>query len=171
MEKLNIAVSACLLGSEVRYDGTGKLQSIMLEELKPIANWVGLCPEVEAGLGIPREPIELVQSANEIRVLQVSNSEIDRTDALRDCVARQTWLAQLDGFIFKARSPSCGVATTPLWNTEGKKINETDGEFVRGVRTRFPNLPLIDEEQWLCPTRRALFLDSAQAYRISRVEN
>ena len=122
------------------------------------------CPEVEAGLGIPREPIQLQQLGSKIRVLQVSDRSIDLTEALRNCAADQSWLAGIDGYIFKARSPSCGVGTAPLWNQKDKQAASTDGEFVRCIKARYVDLPMIDEEQWQHTNLQQEFLLAAQAY-------
>lgn len=165
---MKIAMSACLLGHEVRYDGTGKLQSELLSELTDEIEVVSFCPEVDAGLGIPREPIQLVETqpgeGSDIRVLQVSDPLIDRTEALRLSAQRQSWLATIDGYIFKARSPSCGVGTTPVWSESGEGIGRADGEFVRCLRQSYPHLPLIDEEQWHNKKLRQVFLAAAAAY-------
>lgn len=165
---MKIAISACLQGCEVRYDGTGKLQAELIAELKDIVEVVSFCPEVDAGLGIPREPIQLVeiqsQAGSDIRVLQVSDAAIDRTEVLRLSAQRQGWLASISGYIFKARSPSCGVASTPVWSQTGETVTYSDGEFVRCIRARYPQMPLIDEEQWRDAEAKAAFLAAAYAY-------
>lgn len=166
---MKIGISACLLGHEVRYDGTGKLQAELIAELTDSVEMVSFCPEVDAGLGIPREPIQLVdvqsQIRSDIRVLQVSDSSVDRTDALRLSAQRQAWLANISGYIFKARSPSCGVASTPIWSKDSERVGTGDGEFVRCLRQQYPQLPLIDEEQWKNLKDRQVFLAAASAYR------
>lgn len=135
---MRIGISACLLGCEVRYDGTGKLQAELIAELTDSVELVSFCPEVDAGLGIPREPIQLVDVQSKvgsgIRVLQVSDSSVDRTEALRLSAQRQDWLATISGYIFKARSPSCGIASTPIWSEDAERIGTGDGEFVRCLR-------------------------------------
>ena len=73
---MKIAISACLLGQEVRYDGTGKCQPSIISALQHKVELIPFCPEVEAGLGIPREPIQLQQLASEIRVVQVSDTSV-----------------------------------------------------------------------------------------------
>lgn len=173
---LKIAISACLQGCEVRYDGTGKRQPVMLDELTDY-ELIGFCPEAEAGLGIPRPPIQLVQKSDghqqgiepDIRVLQVSDSSVDRTQQLRDCAQAQNWLAQVDGFIFKARSPSCGVGSTPVWNDKNEQVAVSDGEFVRCLRRSYPQLPLIDEEQWRDQALKQEFLQAVQRYSKARL--
>lgn len=170
---MKIGISACLLGHQVRYDGTGKLQAELVSELEGRVEIVSFCPEVDAGLGIPREPIQLVdvqsQLGSDIRVLQVSDSSVDRTDALRLSAQRQDWLATISGYIFKARSPSCGVASTPIWSKDSEKIGTGDGEFVRCLRQQYPQLPLIDEEQWKYFAERKVFLAAASAYSHQQV--
>ncbi len=162
---MKIAISACLLGQAVRYDGTGKCQPSIISALKNKAELIPFCPEVEAGLGIPREPIQLQQLGSEIRVVQVSDTSIDQTQALRDCAAAQGWLKDIDGYIFKARSPSCGIGSTPLWNQQDIYTETTDGEFVRSIKALYVGLPMIDEEQWQQAKNQQDFLLAARAYK------
>tara|TARA_B100000809_G_scaffold245334_1_gene272185 strand:- start:1131 stop:1640 length:510 start_codon:yes stop_codon:yes gene_type:complete len=166
---MKIGISACLLGQQVRYDGTGKCESSIISALKHNAELIPFCPEVEAGLGIPREPIQLQQLGSEIRVLQVSDTSIDLTEALRNCAAGQGWLAGIDGYIFKARSPSCGVGTAPLWNQKDEHIATIDGEFVRNIKARYVDLPMIDEEQWRQVKLQQKFLLAVQIYNARKL--
>jgi len=171
--RLKIGISACLLGESVRYDGTGKKQNNILTSLADSADLISFCPEVEAGLGIPRKPIQLVQVKSDICVLQVDDDSIDSTQALRACAA-QSQFSLLHGYIVKARSPSCGFQSTPVWaatedclphnEQQLKTIAVDDGEFVRALRGRYPQLPFIDEEAWRCKEQRTKFLAAAKTY-------
>jgi uncharacterized protein YbbK (DUF523 family) len=60
LPRIRIGISACLLGSRVRYDGQHKRDSFLADELTPLVDWVPVCPEVEVGMGVPREPVRLI---------------------------------------------------------------------------------------------------------------
>ena len=62
-QKIRLGVSACLLGREVRYDGGHKRDRFLTDTLGPFVEWVPVCPEVEIGLGVPRDTIRLVGDA------------------------------------------------------------------------------------------------------------
>lgn len=142
-----ICVSPCLLGVPCRYDGTARPTEI--SALGPDVEWVPFCPESEAGLGCPREPIELVETApGEVRVLGV-RSRRDVTDRLRAvCETRAEAIRAergVDLFLLKARSPSCGVES-PLHAPDGTVVGTTPGEWARTVRESFPCVPVWTEE-------------------------
>jgi len=112
---IKIGISSCLLGQNVRYDGTNKWNAAIVEFLGPRVEFIPICPEVAIGLGVPRPPIQLVDVAGEVRALGVEDSSLDVTARLRD-YGQQTaqQLANISGFIFKARSPSCGVGNVVI---------------------------------------------------------
>lgn len=136
-------MSACLLGRPVRYDGEHQHEPIVVDVLARHLNLRELCPEVGIGLPVPRPPIHIIQIGEQRRVRGVEAPHQDVTDAL------QQFGHDTDdhfcGFILKARSPSCGVGTTPLLDQRGEVIDTTDGEFSRILRQRFPCTPLTDE--------------------------
>src|SRR5215207_1867890 len=113
-----VGISRCLIGDEVRYDGTHRLDERVIELLGPHVEWVAVCPEVEIGMGTPREPIHLVASPDgvasmdqRVRLVGTTTGE-DWTARMHDWARERTRaLAALDlsGYVFKARSPSCGI--------------------------------------------------------------
>src|SRR2546423_1752383 len=108
---IRVGISMCLLGERVRYDGGHKLDRFLTDVLAKYVEFVPVCPEVEIGLGTPREPIHLVEVAGEIRLRGVE-SDIDHTTAMRRYARRRVdELAKLDlcGYILKKDSPSCGM--------------------------------------------------------------
>jgi len=114
-----VGVSQCLLGDAVRYDGQSKTNQIILEQLKPLFEFMPICPEVEAGLSIPRPPVQLTGSIKEPRLTGRDDASIDVTDIMqRYCEKKPAALSQLSGFIFKSRSPSCGLNSTPVFIEE-----------------------------------------------------
>ena len=108
-EKIKIAVSSCLLGEAVRYDGTDKYIE-KITELAAEYTLVSLCPEMAVGMGVPRPPIHLVEVNNEIQVLAVDDSSKNMTKLLSE-YGREVAVEYKDicGYIFKKNSPSCGT--------------------------------------------------------------
>lgn len=165
--KPRVGVSACLLGERVRYDGGHKLQVPLVEAFRDQVEWVPLCPEVEIGLGVPREAIQLEAAPQGVRLISVE-SRRDLTQTMRDWAARRLGaLAQagLDGYIFKARSPSCGLGSTPVVG----RPEVRDGLFTEVLRARLPDLPVADEEEVSDPESRSRFLRLAGARRDLRL--
>src|SRR5437867_1578905 len=108
---LRLGISACLLGQAVRYDGGHKRDPFLAETLGRFVEWVPVCPEVELGLGVPREPIRLEGDPAAPRLV-AAKSRRDLTRAMtRLARARAAELARLDlvGYVFKKDSPSCGM--------------------------------------------------------------
>src|SRR6185369_3930997 len=109
--RIRLGISACLIGDEVRHDGGHKRDTYLADVLGPLVEWVKVCPEVEIGMGTPREPIELVNESGPIRLLTVT-TRIDYTASMTAFAAsRADALAAegLSGFILKSHSPSCGL--------------------------------------------------------------
>lgn len=147
-DKIKLGISSCLLGNNVRYDGGHKLDLYLKDTLGRIVEWVPICPEVEAGLSVPREPMQLVGDAAKPRLLTIETKQ-DLTDALVCWIdVKLKNLEELDvrGFVFKARSPSCGVRDTELFSTLGESIGVRAGLFAEAVMSCFPSLPVEDEE-------------------------
>ncbi len=165
MKKLQCAISQCLLGEKVRYDGREKLNTFITQELSRNIDWLPICPEVEIGLPVPRPPIHLINSEIGIRAVFVQDESHDLTETLRGhASSMQEKLLNVDGYIFKARSPSCGVRTVPV---QGEKFL-TNGIFVEAVKKLLPCLPLIDEEQIADKNLRVQFFESMLSYRATR---
>lgn len=143
--KPRVLVSACLVGNKVRYDGGDKLQPLFQECFEP---WLQLeihCPEMAAGLGVPRPPIHWVEDTD-LRLREVANPDHDVTDQLLDSTRlflrdAEPWTAA----ILKARSPSCGSGTTPVHGADGNQRRVGDGVFVQQLKQRFPGICITDE--------------------------
>lgn len=139
-----IGISACLLGNRVRYDGHHKRADLIVDTLSPRVDWLPVCPEVEAGLGVPRPPVRLVRAGHEVRVIGVDDPALDVTGVLtRHAEHRVRNLSGISGFILKSRSPSCGLSSTPLRDS-GELIS---GVFANHLQRTWPELPLAEEQQ------------------------
>lgn len=143
---MTIAVSACLLGEKVRFDGGHKEERFVTRELGRYATFVPFCPEAPA-FGTPRPSIRLVDVAGAVRVWS-NKDDSDLTEALErqvtlqcDAIASEP----LCGIILKARSPSCGLGSTKLYRTNGHTEGKSDGLFAKACKERFPLLPIEDE--------------------------
>jgi uncharacterized protein YbgA (DUF1722 family)/uncharacterized protein YbbK (DUF523 family) len=149
MEKIRVGISACLLGENVRYDGGHQLDRFLRDSLGAFFEYVSVCPEVEAGFGVPREPIRLVGAIEDPHILTV-NTARDLTGQMQDWAAQrvETLASEnLCGFIFKSRSPSSGMERVKVYPVEGggMPIKKGVGLFARAFMDRFPFLPVEEE--------------------------
>jgi len=170
---IRVGISACLLGQEVRYDGGHKRDPLILETLGPLFEWVPVCPEVELGLGVPRDALSLEGPAAAPRLVFRDNRR-DVTDRMNDWSRRRlTDLegAGLCGYIFKSRSPSCGVRGVPLGSPDPRRAPRPEGVglFARVLLERFPLLPVEDEEGLHDGSRRDAFVERVLSYSRARV--
>ena len=164
---LRLGISRCLLGEEVRYDGRHNLDNFLTEVLGRYVEWIPVCPEVEAGLGTPREPMRLVGNPQNSRLVTIE-SRIDHTRALQTmAMNRIEGLKKLDlsGYVFKKSSPSCGIGRVRLYNEHGVPSRKGVGLFARAFIEQFPLIP-VEEEGRLCePTLRENFIERIFCYR------
>ena len=133
-----VGVSSCLLGEEVRFNGGHKRHRFLTDELGPHVDWVAYCPEVSAGLGTPREPIRLTADG---RLVNRSGTA-DHTSAVA-ALPLPSW--DLDGYVFKAKSPSCGIRAIPRYGPDGSAGSMGPGLYAARVLARFPLLAVEDE--------------------------
>lgn len=161
MDKIRIGVSKCLLGEPVRYDGQHKLDHFITDILGRYFEFVGVCPEVECGLGVPREPVRLVGDPANPRLV-TSRTGMDHTDRMQEwCRRRVVELEREDlcGFIFKARSPSSGMEAVKVYNEKGMVTGKAPGMFGRAFMEHFPNLPCEEEGRLNDPDLREGFIE------------
>lgn len=168
---VRIGVSSCLLGEQVRHDGGHKRDPFLVRTLGAMIEWVPVCPEVELGLGTPREAIRLVRDPSEadgVRLVTVRTG-VDLTGRMRRYARRRVReLAKndLSGYILKKDSPSCGMERVKVWRPEGG-ANERNGRglFAAELRRQFPNLPIEEEGRLHDPALRENFMDRVFMYR------
>ncbi len=166
--RLTIAVSSCLLGNRVRYDGRDKRNGWICDQLVRDFNLIPICPEADAGLSIPRPPVQLVGDPQRPRALGVEDASLDVTAILESFAAKRVAeLSEISGFICKARSPSCGLGTVPVYDMAGEVVAEDHGIFMRMLRQRYPLLPIIDEQGIGDPERRRRFLQRLRERNLS----
>lgn len=161
---LKIGVAACLLGEPVRYDGGHKRSQTLLRHLASHYELLPICPEVAAGLGVPRPPVQLVLRNGAIRAVGVADERLDVTQPLIEYGQRiAAGELALCGYVFKSRSPSCGLGSTPIRAGDGA-ITHGHGLFARQLIETLPGLPVIDEEQLEQEPLRQQFLRRVAAY-------
>lgn len=144
LKKIKVGISACLLGQPVRFNGSHKNSPFCNEVLSEWFEFIAICPEVEIGMGIPREPIRLVNENNQIRVKNVTDQTKDYTDQLHALAdQRAPELNDLCGYIFMQKSPSCGVFRVKVYNQNGMpETNPAMGAFAYKLKQHYPLLPM-----------------------------
>ena len=157
-----VGVSACLLGEEVRYDGDHKLDGFISGPLARAVELRPVCPEVDIGLGVPREPIKLARRGDDLRLV-ASESGTDLTAAMRsyaEAKVQELDAAGICGYVLKSRSPSCGLGSVPI---DGAEIG--DGLFAAALSKLCELLPLVEETGLNGNDSREVFLARVLAYR------
>jgi FdhD protein len=156
-DRPRVGISACLLGEPVRYDGRHKRDAWLVDVLGPQVEWVPVCPEVEAGFGTPRETMQLLDNGRGGLALMTTDTKRDLTETMqRYASGRVDELAgaELDGYVLKADSPSCGL--------------EGPGLFAAALIARLPGLPVTDERQLSDVREREAFADRVRAHHHAR---
>ncbi|MBG6093622.1 DUF523 and DUF1722 domain-containing protein [Actinomadura viridis] len=159
-----LAVSSCLLGEPVRYNGGHSRDRFLTGPLARHVDWVPICPEMEIGLGAPRPTMRLLTDGR----IVTRDGTADHTEAMT-ALARDRIpdLDGLDGYVLKSRSPSCGLLGLPRY-ASGREGERTDGQPVdrRGsgvfaglVREALPHLPLEEEGRLRDPGLREHFVE------------
>src|SRR5690242_19296936 len=145
--KVRLGVSACLLGESVRYDGGHKRDRFLTETLAPYVEWVPVCPEVELGLGVPRDTLRLVGEAAAPRLVVEHTGEDLTARMARFAHRRLEALAalELDGYVLKRASPSCGLFRVRVYDAKRAPSAAGRGLFAAALVDRLPALPVEEE--------------------------
>ncbi len=164
--KPRLGISACLLGERVRYDGGHKLDRHLRDVLGECVEWVPVCPEAECGLSVPREAMRLVGGLADPRLV-TRTTGIDHTERMKSWATKR--LAEpdalrLDGFVLKARSPSCALSVEVV-DAAGNPVGRGPGLFARALIQRFPGLPVAEDEALHDPRAWKAFLARVTARR------
>jgi len=165
-DPIPIGVSTCLLGEHVRFDGGHKRDPFLVETFGRYVKWVPVCPEVEAGLGVPRESMHLRHVDGQVRLV-TTKTGIDHTDTMRRYAARRVAaLAAHDlcGYVLKKNSPSCGMERVKIYGRSGP-VASGRGLFATALLEAFPHLPVEEEGRLSDPRLRENFIERVFAYR------
>ena len=159
-DMIRLGISSCLLGNKVRYDGGHQHDPFLTATLGQFVHYVPVCPEVECGLPIPRESLRLVGDPDNPRLL-TSRSGEDYTDRMKEWAAaklKELEKEDLDGFVFKRKSPSSGLERVKVYSPAGMPSNRGVGIFARAFIQHFPNLPVEDDGRLNDPLLRENFI-------------
>lgn len=157
---MNIGISTCLLGENVRYDGGHKLDRYLRDLLGKYVNYIPVCPESESGLPIPREAMRLTGEVENPRLVTI-NTGTDHTKRLKIWSERR--LDELEGqnlcgFIFKSKSPSSGMERVKVYNEKRHPVPRGRGLFAGMFMDRFPIVPVEDDGRLHDPVLRENFI-------------
>lgn len=167
-EKIKVGISSCLLGNNVRWNGGHKRDRYLVETLGQFVEWVPVCPEVETGLGVPRETLRLVGDADDPRLV-TTKTGVDHTDAMQQWAQKRLKdlaAENLCGFVFKCDSPSSGMVRVKVYNAKGHPEKKGVGIFARAFMNRFPLIPAEDDGRLHNPAIRENFI--AQIFSLKR---
>ena len=169
-EPIRIGVSSCLLGEEVRFDGGHKRSDFLTETLGRFVEFVPVCPELEIGLGVPRESIRLVRGSDHADAVRLVGNKtgLDHTDEMNAYAERRTTALcceELSGYLLKKDSPSCGMERVRVYATSGMATRDGAGLFASALMRRYPSLPVEEEGRLNDPHLRENFVERVFAYR------
>jgi uncharacterized protein YbgA (DUF1722 family)/uncharacterized protein YbbK (DUF523 family) len=134
--------------------------------------WVPVCPEVEVGMGVPRESVRLARGPRGRTLMLGNESNEDWTLRMEAFAARRVArlaTLELSGYVLKSRSPSCGMERVNLHSTTdverpGQPKKTGVGLFAAELTRTLPNLP-VEEEGRLADARlRENFIERVFAY-------
>lgn len=160
-DKIRLGISSCLLGAKVRYDGGHKLDRYLVDVLGAYVEYVPVCPEVEVGLPVPRDTLRLVEDDHgQVRLVFARTGEdmTARMDAWARQRIKELEAEDLDGFVFKSKSPSSGMERVKLYAKNGVPRKAGVGLFARRFMEHFPLLPVEEEGRLHDPALRENFI-------------
>ena len=159
-KRIRIGVSSCLVGENVRYDGDNREDAYVTGTLGKYFELVPVCPEVELGMGVPRETVRLEGAPDTPRMVATGSGAdwTERMQALAERRGEELARLELRGFIFKKGSPSCGLHRVPVFDAEGRSRRAGRGLFADAAVRRFPLLPMEDEEGLKAVEARGSFI-------------
>ena len=166
MSRPKIAISACLMGAEVRFNGGHKESRLCSRTLAEHFEFVPLCPEVAIGMGIPREPIRLVGDPQSPQAVGTVNPSINVTAPLAEYGEKMAGeLNDICGYIFMQQSPSCGLERVKVYQDNGAPVNGGGrGIYAQAFCARHPDLPVEEAGRLNDPVLRENFITRVLAY-------
>ena len=166
-EPIRVGISACLTGERVRFNGEHSRDPFLTDTVGRFVEFVPVCPEMEIGLGAPRETIRLETSSHAIRLV-APKSGTDLTDRMtayaRNKVA-ELEKQDLCGFVFKKDSPSCGLFRVKTYDAKGVPCRDGRGLFASVLTELAPQLPVEEEGRLNDPKLRENFFERVFGYR------
>jgi len=164
---IQIGISSCLLGNEVRFDGGHKRDRYITDTLACYFTFVPVCPEVECGLPVPRESMRLVGDPENPRLItgKTGTDHTERMNKWAETRVRELEKEGLCGFIFKSKSPSSGMERVKVYDKNNIPRSIGVGLFARAFKQHFPLLPTEEEGRLHDIVLRENFIESVFVYR------
>jgi uncharacterized protein YbgA (DUF1722 family)/uncharacterized protein YbbK (DUF523 family) len=159
--KFKIGISSCLLGNPVRWNAGHKLDRFLTNTLGQFVEYVPVCPEVEAGFGVPRESVRLVGDPENPRMITFKSKK-DLTDQMKRWAKKRVKELEkedLCGFIFKSDSPSSGMIRVKVYSEKGMPRKVGVGMFAKAFMDHFPRIPVEDDGRLHNPAIRENFIE------------
>ena len=170
--KIKIGVSSCLIGEKVRWNGDHKQNHFVREVLEKYFDYVSICPEMEIGMGVPRETVALYGNPKKLSMIS-KKSQTDWTKPMESYIKNRIPSlkdADLCGYIFKSKSPSCGLGGVPVYaNFGSQKVQHVAGMFAKAFINKFPLIPTEDEGRLNDSKIRENFI--VRVFSFSRLQN
>jgi uncharacterized protein YbgA (DUF1722 family)/uncharacterized protein YbbK (DUF523 family) len=164
--KPKLGISACLLGQKVRFDGGHKREQFLTDLFGRFVEWIPICPEVEVGMGVPRESVRLVGTPSNPKMI-AEKSGRDWTAAMSQFAAkrlRDMAEISLSGYILKKNSPSCGMERVRVYSSKGMPERQGRGLFAAALMKQWPLLPIEEEGRLNDLKLRENFIERVFAY-------
>ena len=160
-ERVRLGISSCLLGNAVRWNSGHKMDRYLTRTLGQFVDYVPVCPEVEAGFGVPRESMRLVGDPENPRLITFKTKTDNTDQMLRWARGRVKELEKEDlhGFIFKSDSPSSGMIRVKVYTEKGMPVKKGVGMFAREFMNHFPLIPAEDDGRLHDPNIRENFIE------------
>lgn len=163
---IRVGISSCLIGEQVRWDGSHTRDHYITDTLGSYVEWISVCPEEEAGMGVPREKMVLQGNPEDPRILGRESGE-DWTEELKKHTRNrleELREKQLHGFILKSNSPSCGKQDVTVQRDARHEASTAPGIFARELLSEMSLLPVVEDQQLQNPDQRESFIDGMYAY-------
>jgi len=164
MKKPKVAVSACLLGQNVRYNGGNTFNSYISDILPKYFEIVPFCPEIEMGMGVPRETLRLTRFAkDDIRMIGQKSEKDWTPHAKKIAKTIAASLSDVDGIIFQKKSPSCGAEKVKIFSKGTPNANGV-GIFATTFMEMYPIIPHMDSGRLMNNSFKEYFIRQIYAY-------
>ena len=160
-DSLKIGISSCLMGNPVRWNAGDKLDKYLTQTLGQFVSYVPVCPETEAGFGVPRESMRLVGDPDNPRLITFK-SKADRTEEMTRWAKRRVQELEAEdlcGFVFKSDSPSSGMSRVKVYSEKGMPRKIGIGLFAKAFMEHFPLVPVEDDGRMHDPLIRENFIE------------
>ena len=165
-DRPRVGISLCLLGEEVRHDGGHKHDRYATGVLGQHFQWVPVCPEVEVGMGTPREPVNLLRTGDGVIMRGIRSGEdwTERMQQYSDRRVPELMQSELHGFLLKKDSPTCGMERVRLYDHNNVPGRDGVGLFAQALKDQVPNVPLEEEGRLNDKPLRENFITRVYSY-------